>query len=310
MESVVGIDVSKEQLDVFFHPGGERLALANEPQGHRELRKRLSGERPRLVVLEATGGYEVPLVAALAGAGLPVVVANPRQVRDYARATGRLAKTDALDAQVLALFGEAVKPEVRPVADPTLKALEALVDRRRQLIEMLTAERNRFTLATGAVKTDLQAHIDWLIKRLSGIDDDLKKTVQASEVWREKENLLKTVPGIGDVTACTLLAELPELGQLNRRKIAALVGVAPFNRDSGNMRGVRRIWGGRKSVRTALYMATLVATRYNPVIKAFYERLKAGGKKKKVALVACMRKLLSILNVMLKNGTAWEPAHA
>lgn len=307
-ESVVGVDVSKDRLDAFWHPTGEIQSFDNDLEGHRELRKHLVAERPKLIVIEATGGFEMPVVGALAAAQLPVVVVNPRQVRDFAKATGRLAKTDAMDAQVLALFGEAVKPEIRPIADPTVKALAALVDRRRQLIEMLVAERNRYTLAVGPIKTDLESHIQWLMKRLSGIDDELKRTIQESDVWREKENLLKSVPGIGDVTACTLLAELPELGTLNRRKIAALVGVAPFNRDSGKMRGTRSVWGGRKHVRTALYMATLVATRYNPVIRAFYQRLRANGKKAKVALVACMRKLLTILNVMVRNGTVWEPA--
>lgn len=309
-EIVVGVDVAKDHLDVYWHPSGVRLAVPNSIQGHRELADRLSAEPLKLIVLEATGGYEAPLVAALASAQLPVVVANPRQVRDFARATGRLAKTDAMDAKVLALFGEAVKPEVRQMPDPTAKALRALVDRRRQLIEMLTAERNRSALAQGAVRKDLQAHIEWLARRLDGIDGELKKAIHESPVWREKENLLLSVPGIGDVTACTLLAELPELGRLNRRKIAALVGVAPFNRDSGSFRGSRSIRGGRASVRTALYMAVLAASRFNPRIRAFYQRLRANGKRAKVALVACMRKLLGILNVMLKNNTAWGFANA
>lgn len=309
-EIVVGVDVAKDHLDLYWHPSGERLTVPNSAPAHREIAERLSVDKPKLIVLEATGGFEAPLVAVLASAQLPVVVANPRQVRDFAKATGRLAKTDAMDAKVLALFGEAVKPEVRSVPDPTARALRALVDRRRQLIEMLTAERNRLALAQGAVRKDLQAHIDWLETRLGRIEDELQQAISASPVWREKENLLKSVPGIGDVTACTLLAELPELGQLNRRKIAALVGVAPFNRDSGAFRGSRSIRGGRASVRTVLYMAALAASRHNPLIRAFYQRLRASGKRAKVALVACMRKLLSILNVMVKNNSTWGFAHA
>lgn len=309
-EIVVGVDVAKDHLDVYWHPSGERLTVPNSIAGHREIAQRLASDEAKLIVLEATGGFEAPLVGVLASAQLPVVVVNPRQVRDFAKATGRLAKTDAMDAKVLALFGEAVKPEVRPLADPTAKALQALVDRRRQIIEMLTAERNRLALAQGAVKKDLQAHIDWLMSRLGKIDGELKEAINGSPVWREKENLLRSVPGIGDVTACTLLAELPELGKLNRRKIAALVGVAPFNRDSGAFRGSRSIRGGRSSVRTALYMAVLAASRHNPLIRAFYQRLRANGKRAKVALVACMRKLLGILNVMLKTNTHWGFAHA
>jgi transposase len=309
-EIVVGVDVAKDHLDVYWHPSEERLTVPNSITGHREIAQRLASDGAKLIVLEATGGFEAPLVGVLASAQLPVVVVNPRQVRDFAKATGRLAKTDAMDAKVLALFGEAVKPEVRSLPDPTAKALQALVDRRRQIIEMLTAERNRLALAQGAVKKDLQAHIDWLMSRLGKIDDELKEAINESPVWREKENLLRSVPGIGDVTACTLLAELPELGKLNRRKIAALVGVAPFNRDSGAFRGSRSIRGGRSSVRTALYMAVLAASRHNPLIKAFYQRLRANGKRAKVALVACMRKLLGILNVMLKTNTHWGFAHA
>lgn len=305
---IVGIDVSKDRLDVFIHPAKALLAIENDAKGHLELRERLRVEQPSLVVLEATGGYEMAAVAALAAVGLPVVVANPRQVRDFAKATGRLAKTDAMDAEVLALFGEAVKPAVRPITDESTRELEALVNRRRQILEMLGAENNRLEKAKGAVKRDVQDHINWLKKRLKGIDGDLESAVRQSPVWREKEELLRSVPGIGSVVAKTLMAELPELGRLNRREIAALAGVAPMNRDSGHTSGRRSIRGGRRSVRSALYMAALVASRCNPVIRTFYQRLRKAGKRAKVALTACMRKLLTILNVMLKTRTAWGAA--
>jgi len=308
----VGVDVSKDRLDVFVHPTGESFGLDNTESGHRALVEKLSALGPKLVVLEATGGLEAPAAGALAVAGQPVVVINPRQVRDFARAKGRLAKTDRIDAEILALFGEAVKPEVRPLADPVARELQALVGRRRQIIEMLGAEKNRLKQAAGRVRKDIQAHIVWLEHRLEHLDQGLRQAVSDSPIWRAKEDLLRSVPGIGPVTCTTLLAELPELGRLNRKKIAALVGVAPLNRDSGTMRGRRCIWGGRRRVRCALYMATLAATRHNPVIRAFYQRLRAAGKRGKVALTACMRKLLTILNAMLKTGSAWQetPAHA
>lgn len=302
---IVGIDVSKDRLDVFVHPTRKLFAVDNDPNGHASLRESLGSQQPSLVILEATGGYEMAVVAVLAAAGLPVVVANPRQVRDFARATGRLAKTDALDAEVLALFGEAVKPPVRAITDESTRELEALVVRRRQILEMLGAENNRLAQAKGAVKRDVQEHVDWLKKRLKGIDGDLDRTVRESPVWREKESLLRSVPGIGTIVAKTLMAELPELGRLNRREIAALAGVAPMNRDSGMMTGRRTIYGGRRSVRGALYMAALVGSRRNPVIRAFYQRLRKAGKRGKVALTACMRKLLTILNAMIKTRTAW-----
>lgn len=304
-QCIVGIDVSKDTLDAFWHPSRELKGVANDAGGHSLLLKRFQEQRPTLIVLEATGGYEMAVVAMLAAAGLPVVVANPRQVRDYAKATGRLAKTDAMDAEILALFGEAVKPPVRPITDEGTRELEALIARRRQILEMIGAESNRLDQAKGAVKRDLQEHIDWLKKRLKGIDGDLDRAVRQSPAWREKEDLLRSVPGIGSVVAKTLMAELPELGRLNRREIAALVGVAPMNRDSGKMRGKRSIRGGRNTVRSALYMSALVATRCNPVIRAFYQRLRKAGKRAKVALTACMRKLLTILNAMLKTRTAW-----
>jgi transposase len=302
---VVGVDVSKDTLDVFIHPAKEHAAFSNDLSGHAELRRKLGEGSPGLVVFEATGGYEVAVVAALAQAGLPVVVVNPRQVRDYAKATGRLAKTDMMDAEVLALFGEAVKPPIRPIMDEATRELESLIARRRQLLEMIGAESNRLELARGAVKSDVREHIEWLKKRLKGIDGDLERTVRQSPIWREKEDLLRSVPGIGSVTAKTLMAELPELGSLNRRQIAALVGVAPMNRDSGKMLGRRTIRGGRAALRSTLYMAALVATRHNPVIRAFYQRLRTSGKRAKVAITACMRKLITILNAMIKSRTAW-----
>lgn len=306
---IVGIDVSKEKLDVFVHPAGQRLAVENQPAGHAELSKALKPLSPSLIVLEATGGYEMAVAGVLAAAGLPAVIVNPRQVRDFAKATGRLAKTDAIDAEAIALFGEAVKPEIRPIADPVAQELQELVGRRRQIIEMLTAERNRLAQAQGPkVKRDIEETIYWLKTRLKDIDGQLKEMIKESPVWLEKENLLKGVPGIGAVVAQALIAELPELGTLNRRQIAALVGVAPLNRDSGKMRGRRAIWGGRKKLRSVLYMAALVASRSNPVIKVFYQRLREAGKTGKVALTACMRKLLTILNSMMKNRRSWEPA--
>lgn len=305
---VVGIDVSKSRLDAYLHPSGERLALDNREPQHRELADKLRSVGCDLIVLEATGGFELPCVGVLAAAGLPVVVVNPRQVRDFARATGRMAKTDTIDAEVLALFGEAVKPEVRPIPDAAAQRLQAMVARRKQLVEMLTMERSRLLQANEGVRRNIEEHIFWLQNQLDDLDGDLGRTVKSSPVWREKENLLRSVPGIGAVTAQMLLAELPELGTLSRQKIAALVGVAPLNRDSGKMRGRRMVWGGRKHVRSALYMATLVATRYNPVIRTFYQRLRAAGKLAKVALTACMRKLLTILNAMLKNHTVWQAA--
>ncbi len=262
------------------------------------------------IVLEATGGWEVALAGALATAGLPVAVVNPRQVRDFARSTGTLAKTDRLDAQLLAQFADAVRPEPRPLPDAQAQELTALLQRRRQLVEMLTAEKNRLTFAARRIRPQLQAHIEWLHKQLAQFDDDLRQLVRASPLWREKDDLLRSAPGVGPVLSTTLLAALPELGRLTRQQIAALVGVAPLNRDSGTLRGRRTVWGGRAHVRAVLYMSTLVATRHNPVVAAFYRRLRAAGKAPKLALTACMRKLLTILNAMLKHHTRWAPALA
>jgi transposase len=287
-------------------PGGEAWRVSSDATGIATLVKRLKGLRPALVVLEATGGLEIPAVAALAAAGLPAVVVNPRQVREFARATGRLAKTDAIDAQVLAQFGEALQPEVRPLPDTATQELSALVARRRQLIEMLTAEKNRLRMATKKVRRNIETHIRWLEGELLDLDDGLGEVIRSSPVWRERDNLLRSVPGVGPVLSSVLLADLPELGKLSRKEVAALVGVAPLNRDSGKFRGRRQVWGGRSQVRATLYMAALVASRYNPAIKRFYQRLLSGGKPKKVALTACMRKLLTILNAMTRAQTSWQ----
>ena len=261
---------------------------------------------PTLVVLEATGGLETFLVGELAGAQLPVVVVNPRQVRDFAKAVGKLAKTDALDAQVLAHFGEATKPDLRPLPDDSTRALQALLARRSQVVEMVTAEKNRCRTATQRLQPQIQEHIRYMEKQLKELEQGLSELLSSSPVWRTKEKLLGSVPGVGPVLTVTLLAGLPELGRLDRREIASLVGVAPFNRDRGTLRGKRTVWGGRSSVRATLYMATLAATRYNSVMRAFYQRLLEAGKPKKVALTACMRKLLTILNAMLKHNLSWN----
>jgi transposase len=303
----VGIDVAKAQLDMALRPTGERWAVANNDAGIAALVARRLALPPALIVLEATGGYERAVVAALAAARLPVAVVNPRQARDFAKATGQLAKTDALDARALAYFAEAVRPPPRPLPDAHADELRALLARRRQLVTMRTAEQNRLGSAPARLQTDIQAHLTWLNERLAMLDDDLDTTLRASSVWREREEVLRRVPGIGPVCTRTLLLDLPELGTLSRQRLAALVGVAPLNRDSGTRRGSRTIWGGRAHVRATLYMSTLVAVRYNAVLKVFYERLRAAGKTAKVALAACMRKLLTILNAMVKHHTRWQP---
>ena len=273
----VGIDVAKAQLDVAVRPVDEGWVVSNDDAGVRQLISRLKTLEPVIVVLEASGGIELPLVASMAVEELPVVVVNPRQVRDFARATGKLAKTDSLDAAVLAHFGEAVKPPVRPLRDAETQALNSLAARRHQVMSMIVSEKNRLGTAATAVCPRIEAHIEWLQRELDDLDRDLRQTLRQSPVWREKDDLLRTVPGVGEQISLTLLAYLPELGALDRRQIAALVGVAPFNRDSGTMRGRRTIWGGRARVRAALYMGALVATRHNPVIKDFYLRLLAAG---------------------------------
>lgn len=306
----VGIDVSKAQLDVAVRPSAEAWSLPHDMGGITALVVRLAALPPALIVLEATGGLEVPLAGALAEATLPVVVVNPRQVRDFAKATGRLAKTDALDARILAHFAEVVRPSPRPLPDATSQELSALLARRRQLIEMLTAENNRLPRAARPVRQGILSHVKWLERQLGKTDEDLARMIRESPLWREKDDLLKSAPGVGPVMSTTLLANLPELGSLDRKQIAALVGVAPLNRDSGTLRGKRTIWGGRAQVRATLYMAALVATRRNPAIQAFYQRLLAAGKAKKVALTACMRKLLTMLNAMLKHRTPWRENYA
>lgn len=303
----VGVDVAKARLDVAVRPDGEVFTAAHTAEGVTALVERLAALKPSLIVLEATGGLESPLTLALADQGLPVVVVNARQARDYARATGRLAKTDRIDAMVLAEFAEKVRPQVRDLPGARARALVALVSRRRQVVEIITAERNRLHACQDpAIRADIEAHLAYLTGRRDNLDRELVTAVQADPAWLAKATLLKSVPGVGPVLSATLLAELPELGRLSHKRIAALVGVAPINRDSGSMRGYRGAWGGRASVRAALYMAALVATRRNTVMRGFYERLLSRGKAKKVALVACMRKLLTILNALLRTNTSWK----
>ena len=302
----VGIDVAKAQVDVAVRPTDDRWESPNDDAGVSKLISQLMTLEPALVLLEASGGLELPLVAALAAAALPVVVVNPRQVRDFAKATGKLAKTDALDAAVLAHFAEVVRPPVRPLRDAETQVLNSLVARRHQVVTMLISEKNRLGTATVAVRPRIEAHVAWLERELDDLSKSLRQTLRQSPVWREKDDLLRTVPGVGEQLSLTLLAYLPELGTLDRRQVAALVGVAPFNRDSGTLRGKRTVWGGRARVRAALYMGALVASRYNPVIRDFYQRLLAAGKPKKLALTACMRKLLVILNSMLRHSSPWQ----
>ena len=303
----VGIDVAKDRLDVHVRPDGEAFVVARDDEGLNTLRTRLAAVRPALVVFEATGGLQTRVAGDLAAAGVPVAVVNPRQVRDFARATGRLAKTDRIDAEVIALFAEAVRPPVRPLSDADAQALKALVARRRELVAMRAAEKNRLRAAlTPRVCKSLEAVIATINAQLAELDNDLDTAVQESPVWRAKENLLTSVPGVGSTTSRVLIAELPELGTLSRRQAAALVGVAPLNRDSGTLRGRRTVWGGRATVRTALYMATVVAVRHNPALATAYRRLRGAGKPAKVALTACMRKLIVILNAILRDQTPWK----
>lgn len=305
-KSVIGIDVSKASFDVAVYPTGECWNSANDKADIAALSKRLQELAPQLIVLESTGGLELPLVSELAALSLPVVVVNPRQVRDFAKAVGKLAKTDSIDAHMLAKFGQAVKPEIRPLKDEQAQELTALLVRRRQVVDMLTSEKNRLQgVSSKRVRSDIVAHIKWLEKRLNDVDGDLRKFIEASPVWRVKDKILQSTPGVGPVLSLTLIANLPELGSLNRKQIAALVGVAPLNRDSGFFRGSRSVWGGRAHVRSVLYMGTLAAVRCNPALKAFHQRLIAAGKKPKVALTACMRKLLTILNAMVRDQNIW-----
>lgn len=305
----VGIDVSQAHLDIAVRPGAS-FSIAHHESAIATLVEQLRSLSPTLILLEATGGMEIPLTSALATAGLPVVVVNPRQVRDFAKASGRLAKTDALDAQMLAQFAEVMRPQPRPLPDAEARALTALVARRRQLVEMLTAEKNRLLSASSPIRKRVRAHIAWLERELAHTNTELSETIRQSPVWREKDDLLQSVPGVGPVLTATLLASLPELGTLTHKQIAALVGVAPLNRDSGTLRGRRTVWGGRAQVRAVLYMGAIVAARFNPVIRVFYQRLQRAGKAKKVTLTACMRKLLTILNAMLKHRIPWRVVEA
>ena len=305
----VGIDVSQRRLDIAVRPGAS-YSITHDESAIATVVEQLRVLSPTLIVLEATGGMEIPLTSALATAGLPVVVVNPRQVRDFAKASGQLAKTDALDAQVLAQFAEVMRPHPRPLPDAETRALAARLTRRRQLVEMLTAEKNRLLSASSLIRKRVRAHIAWLERELTHTNMELSEAIRQSAVWREKDDLLQSVPGVGPVLTSTLLASLPELGTLTHKQIAALVGVAPLNRDSGTLRGRRTVWGGRAQVRAVLYMGAIVAARFNPVIRVFYQRLQGAGKAKKVALTACMRKLLTILNAMLKHRTPWREVEA
>lgn len=307
-ELFVGIDVSKATLDGSVRPTGQSFQQPNDPDGIAALLALLLPLRPTLILLEATGGYELAAAAALAAAGLAVAVVNPRQARDFAKAIGRLAKNDRIDAEVLAHFAQAVRPEPRPLPDEAARSLDALLARRRQLLGMLTMERNRLgTCADGAVKADLEAHVAWLLERIGRSEKELEAAIKASPVWREKEDLLRSIPGIGPVAGRTLLAALPELGKLTNKQAAALAGLAPFDDDSGQRRGTRHIRGGRADVRAVLYMAALSASKYNPPLRAFRERLAKAGKKAKVILVAVARKLVVLANAILRAGRRWSP---
>lgn len=310
-ELFAGIDVSKARLDVAVRGRETRQwGVKYDEAGIQSLLQELTALAPTLLVLEASGGLEAHILAALAAAGVPVVRINARQVRDFARATGELAKTDEIDARILALFAERIRPEIRPLPDEEQRDLDALLTRRRQLIEMRVGERNRLRQAAAVVRPGIEEHIAWLDARIGEADEELQQRIQESSVWREKDQVLRSAPGVGPTVSLSLLAGVPELGTLNRQKVSKLVGIAPLNCDSGTMRGKRRIWGGRADVRSVLYMATLSAIRHNPVIREFYQRLVARGKLKKVALVACMRKLLTILNRMVKDNTCWDPEFA
>lgn len=302
-----GVDVSKHELECSLSNQEETFTVPNTEVGIQELLETLGTVSPALVVLEATGGFEVPAAAALAAAEIPVVVANPRQVRDFAKSTGQLAKTDRIDARILALFAERVRPAVRPLPAEETRALNAIMARRRQLIDMVKAEKNRLGFAVPAVQKGIKKHVRWLERQLAGIDADLDRRIRKSPIWKAKSDLLQEVPGVGPNLARTLIADLPELGRLSNKEIAALVGVAPFPRDSGLMRGRREVWGGRAPVRTALFLSAWSACRWNPVIRVFYQRLRAKGKPPKVAQVACMRKLLTILNAMIRDTRPWDP---
>jgi transposase len=309
-EIFIGIDVSKDNLEVFVKPLGQRPAFAQTEDGLLLMIDFVQSFSPRLVVLEATGGLERAAVGALGAKGLPVVVINPRQIRDFAKAKGILAKTDKLDAEVIAEFAEAIRPEIRPLKPQETQELEALVTRRRQVVQMITAEKERLPTAVRATKKDIEAHIQWLEKRRDKLNKDLERKIQNTPLWRTKDEILQSPKGVGPVLSHMLLAKMPELGTLNRKQAGKLVGVAPLNRDSGKFRGKRKVWGGRAEIRSVLYMATMSAIRSNPVIRVFYQRLIEAGKPHKVAITACMRKLLTILNAMVKNNTPWRAPQA
>ena len=303
MESFAGIDVAKETFEVCIRPNNIRKGFANDEQGRVEMARLLAESRPTLIIMESSGGYETPLVEALRR--LNVAVINPRQIRDFAKATGKLAKTDSIDAETIARFAEVIRPEVRPLKDRDAQQLQAFIARRRQLVRMLTEEKNRLQIASSWTKPDIEVHIEWLTHCINKAGKDISALIKKTPLWKEKEDLLRTFKGIGPVNAGTLLARLPEMGRLDSKRISALVGLAPINRDSGKYRGRRTIFGGRADVRAALYMASLSAVRYNPVIRAFYERLIHAGKLPKVALTACMHKILIILNAMVRTNTPW-----
>jgi transposase len=302
----VGIDISKDQLDIAVRPTNERNRFANTDEGVDLLVQTLKAFQPALIVMEATGSYHRLVLGRLVAAGLPAIAINPRQARDFARAIGRLAKTDAIDADVLAEFGEKIRPEFRAIATEATQQIEAICTRRRQLVSMLAAEKNRIHTAPSSMRTVINKHIQWLEKHIQQLEKDLDKQIRSTPAWRDKDDLLRTCKGIGPITSHTMLACLPELGTLNRGQIAALVGVAPFNNDTGKYRGRRHVQGGRADVRSVLYMATLTAIRFNAPIRAFHQRLIDAGKLKKVAITACMRKLLTILNAMVRTNKPWS----
>jgi transposase len=309
-EIFVGIDISKAWLDIAVHEREEVFRTSNDETGIASLVKRLKKLKATLIVLEPTGGFEMLVVAELTHAGLPAAVVNAKRVRDFARATGQLAKTDKLDAKVLAHFAAAVRPAVRNLRNEEEEQLAALLTRRRQIIDMLTVEKNRLVTVRAKMRSDIQAHIQWLSSSLKELDQEIEDFIESTPAWKDKDALLQSVPGVGPVTSATMLGMLPELGLLNRQEIAALVGVAPVNKDSGKKHGRRRVYGGRADVRSVLYMAALAAKKFNPVIRKFYERLIQQGKEKKVALTACMRKLLVILNAMMHSNQPWRPQPA
>ena len=306
----VGIDVCQKNLDVYIRPSSQLFQVTNDKVGISKLVQALKKIKPELVVLEATGGMEIDAAIKLTEAELAVAIINPRQARDFAKATGQLAKTDAIDARVLAHFADAIRPEVRQISDESSRQLEDLVQRRRQISDMITAEKNRRRGKTNFVKANIDRHVEWLEQQIKEIESQIKSEIALNEDWKRKMDLLTSVPGVGEVVAVTLISSLPELGEISHKSISYLVGLAPLNRDSGKFRGKRRIWGGRAKIRCVLYMAALVAVRFNPVIKAFYERLLQKGKLKKVALTACMHKLLILLNAMMKNNQTWQPQAA